>query len=76
MSCALISDRAYYQSLVEALAVLGKPNVELVIHALEDEKIIQEGKVDRERIEPALRSIFGDAAKVFLESSMNLKAEH
>jgi len=72
----LISDSAYYQSLVDALAVLGKPNVDLVIHALEDEHIIEEGKVDRKRLEPALRSIFGDAAKVFLDSSMNLKAEH
>lgn len=72
----LMADKIFYQSLVEALSVLGKPNVELVIRALEKEKIIQDGRVDRERLEPALRSIFGDGAKVFLEFIRSAKTTH
>ncbi len=70
------SDRAFYESFVEALEVLGRPNVELVLHALEGEQIIHDGKVDRDRLEPALRSIFGDGAKVFLAFVKNPKPSH
>ena len=69
----MTSDREFYQSFVEALSVLGKPNVELVLRALENDKVIQGGKLDRNRLEPALRSIFGDGAKVFLTFSKSAK---
>ena len=65
--CGLTSDAVFYESFIESLKVLGKPNVELVLRALEGENVIKDGKVDRERLEPVLRSIFGDGAKVFLE---------
>jgi hypothetical protein len=67
------SDFSYYQSLVDSLSILGKPNVELVLRALEREDVIHEGRIDLERIEPVLRSIFGDGAKVFLEFARTAK---
>ena len=72
----MISDRVFYQALVESLSVLGKPNVELVIRALENDSIIHDGKVDRKRLEPALRSIFGDGAKVLTEFARSPKTIH
>jgi hypothetical protein len=56
--------------------VLGKPNVELVLRALEVEEVIQDGKVDREKLELVLRSIFGDGAKVFLEFAKRPATAH
>lgn len=72
----MINDSLFYESLVDALKVLGKPNVELVIHALEGEQVIHDGRVDREKLEPALRSIFGDGAKVFLEFAKSPRSTH
>lgn len=69
----MISDRDFFRALVDALSVLGKPNVDLVIQALERDKIILDGVVDRNKLEPALRSIFGDGAKVFLEFTKRAK---
>jgi hypothetical protein len=73
---ALTSDKVFYESFVEALKVLGKPNVELVLQALEGEDVIHDGMVDRERLEPVLRSIFGDGAKVFLEFASSPRPTH
>ena len=56
--------------------MLGKPNVDLVLRALESENVIRNGRVDRERLEPVLRSIFGDGAKVFLEFAKTPKPTH
>lgn len=56
--------------------MLGKPNVELVLRALEAEDVIHNGKVDRERLESVLRSIFGDGAKVFLEFAKSPNTTH
>jgi hypothetical protein len=72
----LISESAFYESFVESLKVLGRPNVELVLRALERENVIRNGRVDRERLEPVLRSIFGDGAKVFLEFTKTPKTTH
>jgi hypothetical protein len=72
----LTADTAFYESFVEALKVLGKPNVDLVLQALEEEQVIHDGKVDREKLEPALRSIFGDGAKVFLEFAKSARTTH
>jgi hypothetical protein len=72
----LKSDRTYYESLVDSLKVLGKPNVDLVLRALEDADVISEGRVDRDRLEPVLRSIFGEGAKVFLEFAKHPRATH
>src|SRR5574338_1454628 len=74
--CRMIDDRTFYESLVESLKVLGRPNVELVIQALEAGHVICNGKVDRQKLEPALRSIFGDGAKVFLEFIKNANTIH
>jgi hypothetical protein len=54
----------------------GKPNVELVLKVLKDDNVIRAGKVDGERLEPALRSIFGEGAKVFLEFARSPRATH
>ena len=72
----MTGDSAFYESFVESLKVLGKPNVELVLRALESENVIQNGRVDREKLEPVLRSIFGDGAKVFLEFTKTPKPTH
>lgn len=72
----MTGDSAFYESFVESLKVLGKPNVELVLRALESEDVIRDGKVDRARLEPVLRSIFGDGAKVFLEFTKTPKPTH
>ena len=72
----LTSDTVFYESFVEALKVLGKPNVDLVLQALEGEDVIHDGRLDRERLEPALRSIFGDGAKVFLEFAKTPRPTH
>jgi hypothetical protein len=73
---ALTSDKVFYESFVDALKVLGKPNVDLVLQALEGEDVIHDGMVDRERLEPVLRSIFGDGAKVFLEFAKSPRPTH
>lgn len=72
----MTDDAAFYESFVEALKVLGKPNVDLVLQALEGEHVIHDGKMDREKLEPALRSIFGDGAKVFLEFAKSARTAH
>lgn len=72
----MTSDSAFYESFLEALKILGTPNVELVLHALKEEKVLDGGAVNKERLEPALRSIFGDGAKVFLEIAANQKVTH
>jgi hypothetical protein len=69
----MTNDSTFYESFVESLKVLGGSNVELVLHALEKEHVLSGGALDRERLEPALRSIFGDGAKVFLEIANNQK---
>ena len=56
--------------------VLGKPNVDLVLRALGEQNIIHDGIVDRVKLEPALRSIFGEGAKVFLEFANRPRATH
>lgn len=72
----LTSDTVFYESFVEGLKVLGKPNVDLVLQALEGEDVIHDGRLDRERLEPVLRSIFGDGAKVFLEFAKTPRPTH
>ena len=72
----MTSESAFYESFVDSLKILGKPNVELVLKALESEDVIRGGRVDRERLEPVLRSIFGDGAKVFLEFTKTAKPAH
>jgi hypothetical protein len=72
----LTSDTVFYESFVEGLKVLGKPNVDLVLQALESEDVIHDGRLDRERLEPVLRSIFGDGAKVFLEFAKTPRPTH
>ena len=72
----LASDTVFYESFVESLKVLGKPNVDLVLQALEVEGVIHDGRVERERLEPVLRSIFGDGAKVFLEFAKSPRPTH
>lgn len=72
----MTSDTVFYESFVEALKVLGKPNVDLVLRALEGEDVIHDGMVDREKLEPVLRSIFGDGAKVFLEFAKSPRPTH
>jgi hypothetical protein len=72
----LTSDKAFYKAFVEGLKVLGKPNVDLVLRTLEEENIVQGETVDRDRLEPALRSIFGEGAKVFMEFAKSPKATH
>jgi hypothetical protein len=61
---------------VESLKVLGRPNVDLVLQMLEAEHVVYGRKVDMSRLEPALRSIFGDGAKVFLEFVRNPRTTH
>ena len=72
----LTSDTVFYESFVEGQKVLGKPNVDLVLQALEGEDVIHDGSLDRERLEPVLRSIFGDGAKVFLEFAKTPRPTH
>jgi hypothetical protein len=55
-----------YQSLVQALSVLGKANADMVLSILESQHVIRNGQVDPHLLEQTLRSIFGDGTQVFL----------
>ena len=67
----MIEDGVVYKSLVQALSVLGKDNVELVLMTLKEQKVIKDGKVNVRLLEPALKAIFGDGAKVLLEPAIH-----
>lgn len=62
----MTNDEREYHSLVEALSVLGKANADMVLSMLESQKAICNGRANPRLIEPALRSIFGNGAAVFL----------
>lgn len=66
----MIDDGIVYKSLVQALSVLGKENVELVMMTLKEQKAVEGDKVNLKRLEPALKAIFGDGAKVLLEPAI------
>jgi hypothetical protein len=55
-----------YQSLVQALAVLGKANSDMVLSMLESQHVIRNGQVDARLLEQALTSIFGDGTQVLM----------
>lgn len=52
-----------YLALSKALCnIFGTKNTALIMKYLEQENAIQDGKVDVEQIEPALKSLFGQGA--------------
>ncbi len=60
----MIDDGILYRSLTQALSILGPTNARLVMRMLEDQGVIANGRVDAEKLEPALASIFGNGSKV------------
>lgn len=55
-----------YQSLLQALSVLGKANSDMVLSMLESQHVIRNGQVDSRLLEQALTSIFGDGTQVLM----------
>jgi hypothetical protein len=60
----MIDDGIFYRSLVQALSILGPANASLVMRMLEEQGVVTDGRVDAEKLEPALASIFGDGSRV------------
>lgn len=60
----MIDDGILYRSLVQALSILGPANARLVMRMLEDQGVIADGRVDADRLEPALASIFGHGSRI------------
>jgi hypothetical protein len=60
----MIDDGILYRSLVQALSILGPANASLVMRMLEEQGVVTDGRVDAEKLEPALASIFGDGSRV------------
>ena len=49
---------------MQALSILGPANASLVIRMLEEQGVVKDEKVDTERLEPALASLFGEGSRV------------
>ena len=60
----MLEDGILYRSLVQALSILGPANASLVIRMLEEQGVVKDEKVDTERLEPALASLFGEGSRV------------
>jgi hypothetical protein len=59
----MLDDGILYRSLVQALSILGPTNARLLLRMLEEQGVVKDGKVDAEKLEPALASLFGEGGK-------------